>query len=214
MHIKIYVHIPNTMKKNNLYILTDDFYTPDTTIFAQVKEILDCDIKLIQYRSKKQIQDEKLVASLISLCEDYNANLVINDNVNLAKKLGAHGVHVGKDDKDLNEARAFLGKDKIVGVSCYGNINLALNAQENGASYVAFGALYQSSTKKDAKIFDINLIDFSKIQIPTCLIGGINMLNIKEVLKYKAEYIAIVSAAYKPLSIKENLQNLQNIIKE
>ena len=83
---------------SQIYALTDDNLTPNSTIFSQVREILDSGVKFVQYRSKMAFQDEKIIASLISLCEDFNANLIINDNVKMAKKLGAHGVHIGKDD--------------------------------------------------------------------------------------------------------------------
>ncbi|PSM52070.1 thiamine phosphate synthase (TMP-TENI domain) [Campylobacter blaseri] len=201
------------MQKNQLYVLTDDQYTPENKIFFQVKEILDCGIKLIQFRSKNKDYQENTIKSLISLCEDYDAKLLINDDVDLAKKLNAHGVHIGKDDKDITGAKKTLGNNKIIGVSCYGDMRLALNAQKNGANYVAFGAIFPTDTKKDATICDISSIDFSKLTIPTCIIGGINSQNLKDVLKYNADYIAIVSATYKPKSITENLTNLINIIK-
>lgn len=198
--------------KNQLYILTDDFYTPDSTIFTQVLEMLESGIKLIQYRSKKENKDEKIVRNLVSLCEDFNAFLIINDDLNLAKKVKAHGIHLGMNDASLNTAKEFLGKNKIYGISCYGDINLALKAQENGASYAAFGAVFKSNTKKEAQICDINNIDFSKLSIKACLIGGINASNLNEILYKKADFLAIVSATYKPNSITQNLANLKNII--
>ena len=198
--------------KNQLYILTDDFYTPDSTIFTQVLEMLESGIKLIQYRSKKENKDEKIVGNLVSLCEDFNAFLIINDDLNLAKKVKAHGVHLGMDDASLNVAKEFLGKNKIYGISCYNDINLALKAQNEGATYAAFGAVFKSNTKKEAQICNIDNIDFSKLSIKTCLIGGINTSNLDKILYKKADYLAIVSAAYKPNSITKNLANLKLII--
>lgn len=89
------------------------------------------------------------------------------------------------DDASLNVAKSFLGKNKIYGISCYGDINLAIKAQENGASYAAFGAVFNSTTKKEAQIYDIDNIDFSKLSIKTCLIGGINTSNLDKILYKK-----------------------------
>ncbi|NLK66924.1 MAG: thiamine phosphate synthase [Campylobacteraceae bacterium] len=200
--------------KNQLYILTDDFYTPDETIEKQVLEMLESGIKIVQFRSKKARVDEGIVKNLVSLCEDFGASLIVNDDINLAKKVSAHGVHIGKDDATLTKAVEFLGKGKIYGVSCYCDMNLALNLQSLGASYVAFGSIFKSTTKPEAEFCDINTLDFSKLNIPTCLIGGINASNLNEILYKKADYLAIISATYKPRSIKENLANLQNIIKK
>ncbi|CZE48461.1 thiamine-phosphate pyrophosphorylase [Campylobacter geochelonis] len=207
-------HTIATNMKNQLYVLTDDFYTPEETIISQVREVLECGVKMVQFRSKKELKNERIADELIALCDKFGANLIINDDVNLALKLGAHGVHIGKDDGELKEARALLGDDKIIGVSCYNELNLALNAQENGASYVAFGAVFPTTTKKDTTSFNaLNLVKFKeKLSIPTCLIGGINALNLASLLEYQADYLAIVSAAYKPLSTKENLLNLKKII--
>ena len=108
---------------SQIYALTDDKLTPNSIIFSQVREILDSGVKFVQYRSKMAFQDEKIIASLISLCEDFNANLIINDNVKMAKKLGAHGVHIGKDDGEIKNVREFLGAGKIIGVTCYNDLN-------------------------------------------------------------------------------------------
>ncbi|MSN96620.1 thiamine phosphate synthase [Campylobacter sp. FMV-PI01] len=200
--------------KNELYVLTDDFYTKDDNLFLQVKEILENGVKIIQFRSKKPKINENLARGLVMLCEDFKAKLIVNDNISLAKKISAHGIHLGKDDVNLIDAIKFLGRDKIYGVSCYDDINLAIKLQNLGASYVAFGAVFSSSTKKEAKICNINNIDFSKLSIPTCLIGGINSSNISKILYKNADFLAIVSAAYKPNSISKNLENLKNIIKD
>ena len=80
---------------SEIYALSDDVLTPPQTIFSQIDEILRCGVKLVQYRSKLAAQDEALIRSLIGLCEDYGAKLIINDDAALAKKLGAHGVHIG-----------------------------------------------------------------------------------------------------------------------
>lgn len=201
---------------SQIYALTDDKLTPNSTIFSQVHEILDNGVKFVQYRSKSPLQDEKLISSLISLCEDFSANLIINDDANLAKKLGAHGVHIGKDDGEISQIRKFLGHDKIIGVTCYSDINLAINAQNNGATYVGFGAMRVSKTKPNAPLCSAEVILKAKeiLQIPLCVIGGINASNLAEILELKPDFIALVEAIYKPNSISQNISNLKGVINE
>lgn len=201
---------------SQIYALTDDKLTPNSTIFSQVREILDSGVKFVQYRSKSPLQDEKLISSLISLCEDFSANLIINDDANLAKKLGAHGVHIGKDDGEISQIRKFLGHDKIIGVTCYSDINLAINAQNNGATYVGFGAMRVSKTKPNAPLCSAEVILKAKeiLQIPLCVIGGINASNLAEILELKPDFIALVEAIYKPNSISQNISNLKGVINE
>ncbi|ASM39849.1 thiamine phosphate synthase [Campylobacter sp. RM12327] len=199
---------------SEIYAITDDILTPDETIEDQVLEILQNGIKFIQYRSKKSIQNEEIIKNLISLCEDFNAKLIINDNVNLAKKLKAHGVHIGKNDAMLKNTKEFLGSEFIIGVSCYNDINLAINSQNIGASYVAFGAAFKSATKPNALLSGIEIISQAKekISLPICIIGGINQGNIADVATKKPDMIAMIEAIYKPNSIKENITNLRKKI--
>ena len=201
---------------SQIYALTDDNLTPNSTIFSQVREILDSGVKFVQYRSKTAFQDEKMIASLISLCEDFNANLIINDNVEMAKKLGAHGVHIGKDDGEIKNVREFLGAGKIIGVTCYSDLERARFAQNNGASYVGFGAMRASHTKPNAPLYEEQIIIKAKeiLQIPLCVIGGINAKNLAEILELKPDFIALVEAIYKPNSISQNISNLKGIINE
>ncbi|OCR88908.1 thiamine-phosphate pyrophosphorylase [Campylobacter fetus subsp. testudinum] len=198
-----------------LYVLTDSKLTPQNTIFDQILELLNSGVKLVQYRNKMQNHDMKLLKSVVHLCDDFNAKLIINDDPFLAKTCGAHGVHIGKDDENIKKAKELLGKNSIIGVSCYNDINLALKAQKDGASYVAFGAMYPSKTKPNAPLCDHDTIKKAKeiLGTPICVIGGINELNLKEVSDLKPDLIAIISAAYSPKSISENISNLNKIIR-
>ncbi|MPB71832.1 thiamine-phosphate pyrophosphorylase [Campylobacter fetus subsp. testudinum] len=198
-----------------LYVLTDSKLTPQNTIFDQILELLNSGVKLVQYRNKMQNHDMKLLKSVVHLCDDFNAKLIINDDPFLAKTCGAHGVHIGKDDENIKKAKELLGKNSIIGVSCYNDINLALKAQKDGASYVAFGAMYPSKTKPNAPLCDHDTIKKAKeiLGTPICVIGGINELNLKEVSDLKPDLIAIINAAYSPKSISENISNLNKIIR-
>nr|WP_314381324.1 thiamine phosphate synthase [uncultured Campylobacter sp.] len=201
---------------SEIYALSDDTLTPPQTIFLQIDEILRCGVKLVQYRSKLAVRDEALIRSLIGLCEDYGAKLIINDDAALAKKLGAHGVHIGKDDGETAQVREFLGADKIVGVSCYADLARAQKAEAQGASYVAFGSLRHGKTKPDAPLCPGALVQEARksLNLPIAVIGGIGLENLNEILALKPDYIAMVEAIYRPASITQNLTNLKEKMDE
>ena len=201
---------------SEIYALSDDILTPPQTIFSQIDEILRCGVKLVQYRSKLTARDEALIRSLIGLCEDYGAKLIINDDATLAKKLGAHGVHIGKDDGETAQVREFLGADKIIGVSCYAGLARARQVEAQGASYVAFGSLRHGKTKPDAPLCPDALVQEARkfLNLPIAVIGGINLENLDEILALKPDYIAMVEAIYRPASITQNLTNLKEKMDE
>lgn len=194
---------------SEIYAITDDVLTPEETIFKQCEELLRCGVKILQYRTKKEL-NELIAGNLLNLCHKFNAKFIINDNVNLAAKIKADGVHIGKDDMAITLARKLLGQNAIIGVSCYNDVNLAISAQNQGASYVAFGAMFASQTKPNALYCERETIKKAKqiLRIPICVIGGINPSNIKEICALKPDYIAVISALYKPNCIKENYENL------
>jgi thiamine-phosphate pyrophosphorylase len=128
----------------------------------------------------------------------------LNDNVELVKDLQLDGVHIGKNDKDLIDCRNFLGDKKIIGVSCYSNFDRAITATKYNASYVSFGSLYNTSTKLDATKLDISVFHKAKsiLNIPICLIGGINENNILEVIKLNSDLIAISNGLSSNIKVK------------
>jgi len=200
-------------KLKGLYVLTDDKLTPLSTITSQVKELLESQVKVIQFRDKihSDSQIAPIAQELQNLCTEFKATFIINDRVDLAKKIGADGVHIGMDDTSLTKARKLL-PNAIIGVSCYGDLNRAKEAQKLGASYVAFGACFSSSTKPQAKPISLEIIKKAKeeISIPICVIGGINKNNIH--LVKDADLISVVSAAYKPDTIAKNISSLQRAL--
>lgn len=197
------------MYVNKLYVLTDDILTPRESIMAQTKEVLDAGVRTLQLRDKTHSNADllPLVKAMVALCNVYGAKLIINDRVNLALNANAHGVHIGLEDGSLEEARALL-PDAIIGVSCYGDLERAKKAQEGGASYVAFGSFFPSPTKPHTKTVPLDIIAQAKatLSIPVCVIGGINASNIH--LVKDADMISVVSAAYGPDSIAQNIQDL------
>ena len=197
-----------------IYAISDDILMPENLALEYAREILECGVKFFQFRSKKAVKNEKLASEILNLCEKFGAKFIVNDDVKFAKKIGAKAVHLGKDDENIKEAFEILGKDAYVGVSCYNDINLAINAAKNGASYVAFGSVFTSLTKPNAPKCGLEVVKEAKqiLNLPICVIGGINETNIGSLSHAKPDLIAIISAIYKDDNIKENIKNLQKII--
>lgn len=197
-----------------IYAISDDVLMPENLALEYARETLECGVKFFQFRSKKAVKNEKLASEILNLCEKFGAKFIVNDDVKFAKKIGAKAVHLGKDDEGIKEAFEILGKDAYVGVSCYNDINLAINAAKNGASYVAFGSVFTSPTKPNAPKCGLEVVKEAKqiLNLPICVIGGINETNIGSLSHTKPDLIAVISAIYKDGNIKENIKNLQRII--
>ena len=198
-----------------IYAISDDILMPENLALEYAREILECGVKFFQFRSKKAVKNEKLASEILNLCEKFGAKFIVNDDVKFAKKIGAKAVHLGKDDENIKEAFEILGKDAYVGVSCYNDISLAINAAKNGASYAAFGSVFTSPTKPNAPKCGLEVVKEAKqiLNLPVCVIGGINETNIGSLSHTKPDLIAVISAIYKDGNIKENIKNLQKIIK-
>ena len=194
-----------------IYAITDDVLTPENSVLAQTRELLECGVKFLQYRTKLEPKNERVATALKELCERYGARFIVNDDVKFAAKIGANAVHIGKDDGGVKAARKILGDDAFIGVSCYDDLNLALKAQDEGASYAAFGALFASPTKPHAPLckFETMMLANQIFSIPIFVIVGINVANIAQIAALNPDYVAVISALYRPASIKENLRNLQ-----
>ena len=198
-----------------IYAISDDLLMPENLALRYTREILECGVKFFQFRSKKAVKNEKLASEILNLCEKFGAKFIVNDDVKFAKKIGAKAVHLGRDDENIKEAFEILGKDAYVGVSCYNHISLAINAAKNGASYAAFGSVFTSPTKPNAPKCGLEVIKEAKqiLNLPVCVIGGINETNIGSLSHAKPDLIAVISAIYKDGNIKENIKNLQKIVK-
>lgn len=200
---------------SEIYALSDDALSPDDVILDHAEQILKSGVKFYQYRTKKHPKNEKIARELLSLCKNFQATFIVNDDVGFAKRIGTNAVHIGKDDGSLAYAREILGKNALIGVSCYDDISLAIKAQEQGADYVAFGAVFPSKTKLDTVQVGLETLKKAKqiLSIPVCAIGGINSSNIAEISKLQIDYIAVVRALYEPFDIACNIKNLQSNIK-
>lgn len=195
-----------------LYVLTDATLTPTETMLEQVERVLKSGVSVIQYRDKYATDEEaeKQCIRLQALCDYYEAVFIIDDRLDIAHRINADGLHVGEDDVSYEEARALLGADKIIGVSCYGNIERAQKYANLGADYVAFGSFFPSPTKPHAKVVDPEVLKVAKekLSVPICAIGGINEENIEQLSRYDIAMYSLISAVYKDDEIEENLEKL------
>lgn len=186
-------------KLQGLYAITDEKLTPDEVVDLRVEEALVNGIKIIQYRNKTKSDDEVELAckALQTLCTKYGALFIMDDRAYLAQKIGADGLHVGKDDMPLSEARAIFTKG-IIGVSCYGSIKKAKEAQSEGADYVAFGSFFPSPTKPHSGVVSMSVLEKAKkeLTIPVCAIGGIDETNIDLIAQQNPDMISCVSSIF------------------
>lgn len=195
-----------------LYVITDENLTPDDTVHSYVEDALKAGAGIVQYRNKTKNDDEveEVCRGLQALCSQYNVPFIIDDRPHLATKIQADGIHIGKDDMPLEEARKIFPKG-IIGVSCYGSIRKAKEAQEEGADYVAFGSFFPSPTKPHSGVISMNVLEKAKeaVDIPICAIGGISQSNIEQIAATNIDMISVVSAAFKG----NTQQNVSNLIK-
>lgn len=187
-----------------LYAITPTQLTTvehEAELLKRTETILSNGARIFQYRDKTQDATKRLrqASALKKLCDDHNAVFIINDDIQLAQACNADGVHLGQSDGSLEVARDTLGCEAIIGITCHNRIDLAQVAQDRGASYVAFGAFFPSSTKPDAIHAPLDLIGQARehIHLPLCAIGGITTDNALQLMSADApDMLAVVSDVY------------------
>ena len=154
---------------------------------------------MLQYRDKTRDAKRRLreAEALVTLCRGFGAPLVVNDDVELARDCGAAGVHLGEDDAAIADARAMLGADAIVGVSCYDSLQRARDAAEASADYLAFGAFFPTLTKAVSRRANTGLLRKAcELALPLVAIGGITPDNGGPLIAAGADFLAAVSALF------------------
>lgn len=201
-----------TKKGLRLYAVTDRSWLHGETLYEQVEKALKGGVTLVQLREKElsEANFEQEAKELLELCHKYNVNLIINDNVALAAKVGADGVHIGQSDMGVEKARAILGKEKIIGVTAK-TVEQAKAAEAAGADYLGSGAVFGTSTKKDAKPMDHALLQeiCESVKIPVVAIGGIDGGNILLLKGRKMAGVAVVSGLFACEDIKKAAEDLR-----
>jgi thiamine-phosphate pyrophosphorylase len=197
-----------------VYAITPE--TADTErLLTQVEAALAGGVAAVQYRDKSDdvARRHEQVSELVALCRRFNVPLIVNDDLRLADLCDADGVHLGRDDASLREARIILGKDKFIGTSCYQSLDLARAAQAAGADYVAFGSFFPSPTKPAAGRADVELLHEASlvIRIPIVAIGGITQANAPALLDAGADSLAILSALFDAADIRAAAHDLNQL---
>ena len=197
-----------------LYAVTPD--EPDIGLLARkVRKALAGGARILQYRNKSASPEQRReqAAALLALCREAHIPLVINDDLDLARGIGADGLHVGREDISIAAARAQLGKDKLLGVSCYDRLELALSAREAGADYVAFGSAFPSATKPEAARAPLWLYREAKgrLSSPVVAIGGITTENARSVIEAGADAVAVISALFDAPDIEATARSFSRL---
>ncbi len=183
---------------SGIYAITKTEHKTPDQVLADVAEAIKGGISVLQYRDKQPIDGMYLAGALKELCHAHNIPLIINDQPELAKYIGADGVHIGQEDSQLAYAREVLGNKAIIGVSCYDSVELAIQAQQLSADYVAFGRFFPSSSKPLAAPAHISTLQAAKksIKLPIVAIGGILPDNGAQLLGAGADLLAVIGGIF------------------
>lgn len=195
-----------------LYAVTDRSWLGDKTLYEQVEKALKGGATFVQLR-EKELDDASFLAEAIEiqeLCRHYKVPFVINDNVEIARKINADGVHVGQSDMEAGNVRELLGKDKILGVSAQ-TVEQAVLAEKQGADYIGVGAVFHTGSKADADDVSHETLKAicEAVNIPVVAIGGIGKHNIMELKGSGICGIAVISAIFAAKNIEEATAELK-----
>ncbi len=199
-----------------LYAVTDRAWVGKKTLLEQIEEVLRGGVTLLQLREKNLPEEEflKEAIQVKELCHRYNVPLIINDNVDVAEKSGADGVHVGIEDAPVGEIRRRMGPDFIIGATAK-TVEQAVFAEQSGADYLGVGAVYPSPTKKNAiRITKEQLLETcSAVSIPAVAIGGITAENLPPLAGSGIAGAAVVSAVFGAENPETAARQLKEILK-
>jgi thiamine-phosphate pyrophosphorylase len=205
--------------KNGVYWLTPSGIEDTKKLILLTRQVLNGGASMVQYRQKSLNYPKKRhqALQLKKICAAYKVPFIINDSVDLALAVDADGVHIGKSDSSLKTARDNLGEHKIIGVSCYNDIDRAQHMLDNGANYIAFGRFYPSLTKPEAPMCSLEVLKVARKKFSSSIvaIGGINLDNASNLIINGATHIAVVDAISKakcPYVATKRLSGLFNKI--
>lgn len=200
-----------------LYAITDRSWLHGRTLASQVEEALEGGATFLQLR-EKNLDDAHFLEEareLQALCREHGVPFIVNDNVDVALAMGADGIHVGQHDMEAGDVRKLLGPDKILGVSAQ-TVDQAILAEQRGADYLGVGAVFPTGSKDDAD--DVSFEELKAIceavSIPVVAIGGISLLNVKELAGSGICGIAVISAIFAQSDIKMAAQQLRKETEE
>ena len=197
-----------------LYAVTDRAWLNGETLYQQVEKAIKGGVTFVQLREKSLDEESFLKEALEiqKLCKTYHIPFVINDNVALAKKIQADGVHVGQSDMKAGNVRALLGENKILGVSAQ-TVEQALLAEKEGADYLGVGAVFPTGSKADADDVSLETLKAicNAVQIPVVAIGGIGLENVSKLENSGIAGIAVISAIFAADDIESATKDLKTL---
>lgn len=200
-----------------LYAVTDRHWTGRLTLYQQVEQALQGGVTMVQLREKNLSEAEITTQAegLLELCRRYNVPLIINDNADIALKIGADGVHLGIEDASVAEIRRKAGKDFIIGATAK-TVEQAKAAEAAGADYLGVGAVFSSPTKQNAVRITASQLKTicESVNIPAVAIGGIGLQNIDQLKVGGMKGIAVVSAIFGAEDIKAAAEQLREKAQE
>ncbi|MDP2809392.1 MAG: thiamine phosphate synthase [Rhodocyclaceae bacterium] len=196
--------------------------TPDDRLLPRLSALVEMalagGVRLVQYRNKQAPPPLRRAqaAELLRICRAFGAKLIVNDDFRLGLEIGADGVHLGRDDFQdggLAMAREALGPGRILGVSCYGDLDRARAAAEAGADYLAFGSVFPSATKPRASLVSLETLSEARhrFDLPVAAIGGITLDNAPEVIAAGADLLAVVSDLFNAMDIRRHAEEFQQL---
>jgi len=183
---------------SGLYAITQTDNKAGDAIINEVAAAIKGGAAVVQYRDKNPLDAPFLARELVKICHRHSVPLLINDDIELAALVGADGVHLGREDGAVAQARKQLGNDAIIGVSCYDFVEQAVLAQAQGATYAAFGRFFPSSSKPLAAPARIETLRQAKLEltIPIVAIGGILPDNGAQLLAAGADLLAVIGGLF------------------
>lgn len=195
-----------------LYAVTDRAWVGEQTLCQQVESALKGGVTCVQLR-EKELGEADFLAEAIEmkkLCKKYGAVFIVNDNLEVAIKSNADGIHVGQQDMNAKDVRRLIGDDKILGVSVH-TIDQALTAEKTGADYLGVGSVFTTTTKSDAAVVSYETLALicKAVSVPVVAIGGINKDNILRLSGSGVDGVAVVSAIFSARDIEKECRELR-----
>lgn len=200
-----------------LYAVTDRHWVGKESLLEQIEEALKNGVTLVQLREKNLSEEDflKEAIQVRNLCHQYQVPFIVNDNVNVAIRSSADGVHVGQEDMKAQDVRKLIGENMILGVSVH-SVEEAILAKKNGADYLGIGSVFNTTTKKDATSVPLKVVKeiTDSVEIPSVAIGGINQDNILKLKGSNINGVAIVSAIFGAKNISRATNQLVKKVNE
>jgi thiamine-phosphate pyrophosphorylase len=201
------------VRYSGLYLVTPDF--APGRFYSVVESAIAGGVDILQYRDKSNpVQVRLEVANkLRSMCRSYGIPFIVNDDLEVARDSGADGMHVGKDDVSYQEARKAF-RNGVVGVSVYGDVEMAVEYERLGADYVSFGPFFPTPSKKDVTIYDITVLEQvrQRLKVPVFVIGGISEENVSRVMRYGIDGVAVISAIFNSSEPEQAAKKLKRLM--